>query len=265
MLRRVLVAVLCLVLGFMIQSVIAVSAWLGYFSHMDETYSRYLSGRHEREMVPHGDTCALRVHGSQRVHERRFVYVSQWNRFGHGHQRIVGLRDELPPEEVRSMYEDAGSLAISAYRTSITPLGSSSAIMVTNRFWAGVPFGSLSWYVNDHLARPNDIVLSPDRSFRWEIETPEPIADGIAWLGNNTVARTSPRHTPPSRIALKGTFANTVFFAAIAWPVLLMRRVLRREVRRRRGRCLHCNYQLAGLTTCPECGSVAVKVPSTSS
>jgi hypothetical protein len=50
--------------------------------------------------------------------------------------------------------------------------------------------------------------------------------------------------------------ANTLLYAVVLAGVFIVPPSLRRRARRRRGRCTTCGYQLAGLTTCPECGSV---------
>ncbi len=57
---------------------------------------------------------------------------------------------------------------------------------------------------------------------------------------------------------LWGAFAaNTGVYAAAWWVLLVAPGEVRRALRRRRGRCASCGYDLSGLpggTTCPECG-----------
>jgi len=54
-----------------------------------------------------------------------------------------------------------------------------------------------------------------------------------------------------------GFVANTLLYGAIAGAVLFGPGAARRMLRRRRGHCLKCGYELAGLAMCPECGSDA--------
>lgn len=49
-----------------------------------------------------------------------------------------------------------------------------------------------------------------------------------------------------------------VLAARFAWRVTLA------ALRRRRGRCAHCGYDLAGLSSCPECGSITGRGPENS-
>ncbi len=53
-----------------------------------------------------------------------------------------------------------------------------------------------------------------------------------------------------------GFLANTAFNALILWLLILGPLALRRLVRRRRGRCIKCGYDLRGdfESGCPECG-----------
>ncbi len=53
-----------------------------------------------------------------------------------------------------------------------------------------------------------------------------------------------------------GFAINTVFYAAILWMLWLSPFVVRRFIRRRRGRCIKCGYDLRGAEheACPECG-----------
>ena len=53
---------------------------------------------------------------------------------------------------------------------------------------------------------------------------------------------------------------NTAFYAAMLWPLICgpiaLRRVIRRHIRRKRGLCIACGYDLRGNLShgCPECG-----------
>ena len=54
-----------------------------------------------------------------------------------------------------------------------------------------------------------------------------------------------------------GFAANTAFYGGLVWLVGFGPFVLRRTLRRRRGCCVRCGYDLAGLSRCPECGTGA--------
>ena len=59
----------------------------------------------------------------------------------------------------------------------------------------------------------------------------------------------------PVRPIWPGFAINTLFYAAIVWMPFAPF-VLRRHIRRKRGRCLKCGYDLRGAEheVCPECG-----------
>ena len=62
----------------------------------------------------------------------------------------------------------------------------------------------------------------------------------------------------PLRPIWLGFAINTLFYAAILWMLWLSPFVVRRVVRRKRGRCINCGYDLRGTSEggggCPECG-----------
>ena len=65
------------------------------------------------------------------------------------------------------------------------------------------------------------------------------------------------KHPLPIGMIGNGLAANTAFYGAV-WVVPVFGiPALRRWRRRRRGRCVGCGYELAGLATCPECGRIA--------
>jgi hypothetical protein len=61
-----------------------------------------------------------------------------------------------------------------------------------------------------------------------------------------------------------GFAINTVFYAAVLWVLLALPGAVRRFVRRRRGRCTRCGYDLRATTTgvCPECGGPVTVRPA---
>ncbi|MEE9129392.1 MAG: hypothetical protein V3T84_05190 [Phycisphaerales bacterium] len=60
----------------------------------------------------------------------------------------------------------------------------------------------------------------------------------------------------PLRPIWLGFAINTVFYAAILWLLTLGPFTARRHIRRKRGLCLKCGYDLRGAEheACPECG-----------
>ncbi|MEE9296196.1 MAG: hypothetical protein V3W34_14715 [Phycisphaerae bacterium] len=63
---------------------------------------------------------------------------------------------------------------------------------------------------------------------------------------------------PPFIPVLPGFAINTLFYAAILWLVIPGPFALRRLIRRKRGHCIKCGYDLrhADHEACPECGAV---------
>lgn len=66
----------------------------------------------------------------------------------------------------------------------------------------------------------------------------------------------------PYWVIWRGFLVNTLFYGALLWLVCGGWRMMRSATRRRRGRCVRCNYDLrgraAGSVVCPECGATAV-------
>ncbi|MDY7109254.1 MAG: hypothetical protein SYC29_11525, partial [Planctomycetota bacterium] len=61
----------------------------------------------------------------------------------------------------------------------------------------------------------------------------------------------------PLRPMWPGFLINTLFYAAVLWLLIPGPFMLRRLIRRRRGRCVKCGYDLRGALPgagCPECG-----------
>ena len=64
----------------------------------------------------------------------------------------------------------------------------------------------------------------------------------------------------PLRPIWRGFLTNSLLYAAILWIVLFARRDVRQFIRRKRGLCLACGYDLrhADHAACPECGAGAL-------
>ncbi len=58
----------------------------------------------------------------------------------------------------------------------------------------------------------------------------------------------------PLRPMWGGFVVNTVFYGALLLVAVVVARWVRRRGRARRGLCIGCGYELAGLGVCPECG-----------
>lgn len=63
-----------------------------------------------------------------------------------------------------------------------------------------------------------------------------------------------PERRLPIVPVLPGFALNVIAYATIAWLVLFAPRLYVRHVRRCEGQCAACGYDLAGLSSCPECG-----------
>lgn len=77
-----------------------------------------------------------------------------------------------------------------------------------------------------------------------------------AWLRPNPLD--ADRRKLPLRPYLPGFLVDTLFWGALCFALLLDPGAPRRYLRRRRGRCVSCGYDLRGLApdaACPECGA----------
>ncbi len=76
--------------------------------------------------------------------------------------------------------------------------------------------------------------------------------------------RTFRVRTLPLRPIWVGFAINSVFYASVLWMLMLCPHTLRRVIRRKRGWCVECGYDLRGASggnsggggACPECGHV---------
>ena len=67
-------------------------------------------------------------------------------------------------------------------------------------------------------------------------------------------ARTKTTRRLPLRPLWPGFAVNTAFYGGLVFLLWSAPGFMRRRSRRRRGRCLRCGYELAGVAACPECG-----------
>lgn len=65
----------------------------------------------------------------------------------------------------------------------------------------------------------------------------------------------------PTRPRWLGFMLNTLFYAAVLYIPFVSFAASKRRWRIRRGLCPACAYELAGLTTCPECGRPTLPSP----
>ncbi len=72
------------------------------------------------------------------------------------------------------------------------------------------------------------------------------------WLGGSSF------RLLPLRPIWPGFALNTLFYAAVVWSLIFGRFALRRHIRRKRGLCVACGYDLrhADHDACPECGAM---------
>jgi len=147
-------------------------------------------------------------------------------------------------------------------------------ILVSKDGVARCTYASLLWSPSDGI----DLQLRPTQSFHLGIMislravtittlTDEPtIALGIfhkyEFCGIVLVHRGVPGHMELRPRRLRGLSLPTPFVIGclLAYPgIFLMRGPIRRSIRRRRGECLACAYDLTGNTSgvCPECGKAA--------
>jgi hypothetical protein len=76
------------------------------------------------------------------------------------------------------------------------------------------------------------------------------------WLADPPALGAKPLRSIPLCPRAIGLAANAAIVAAAFWCVVPGPRLLRRRLRRARGRCADCGYDLAHLEqpVCPECG-----------
>lgn len=80
--------------------------------------------------------------------------------------------------------------------------------------------------------------------------------------GPSLLTKKFPRMVPLAPI-WSGFIINTLFYAALIWCVTAGPFVMRRALRKRRGRCLECAYPIGEGDVCTECGEATAGVSPT--
>ncbi len=80
----------------------------------------------------------------------------------------------------------------------------------------------------------------------WLVARPDPVRR-CGLLGTTWMTGASDAPDIPLIPILPGFLLDTLFYAAPWWLILITPGALKRSRRRRRGRCIHCGYDLAGL------------------
>ncbi len=82
--------------------------------------------------------------------------------------------------------------------------------------------------------------------------------DGLQFRQRNATAGTTLSYPVilPVHVLWPGLVINTIFYAALLWLITLGPFTARRMIRRKRGHCIKCGYDLshADHVACPECG-----------
>jgi len=120
------------------------------------------------------------------------------------------------------------------------------------------------------------VAFTPEGTFGYDLVNriraglPLRAVEGAYWRAAGTPTAGTPKATPDAvvvvpanglKILLRpiwpGFAINTVFYAAILWLFALGPFAARRVIRRKRGHCIKCGYDLRGAEheVCPECGA----------
>ncbi len=105
---------------------------------------------------------------------------------------------------------------------------------------------------------------APSNVIRYRAGLPMRTFEGSVWVDMNR-RRVTEQHAVkiwgdrppiPFQLLWVGFAINTIFYAAILWLLTLGPFTARRMIRRKRGHCIKCGYDLRGdfSAGCPECG-----------
>ena len=171
--------------------------------------------------------------------------------FGYGptaiSKKVEKFHEIHIPFELDKRYESWESMLSFGYR--VYTKFSSKALedaqrdlfLQTFALYVGWPASSLASY-RTYYYRPADIDAGLDPiAEEWESGLLFVVGDN-RWI--------------PFRPIWPGFAINTVFYAAILWLLTLGPFTARRIIRRKRGHCIKCGYDLRGTSgaVCPECG-----------
>jgi hypothetical protein len=119
------------------------------------------------------------------------------------------------------------------------------------KLWVGLPFRCATGNVWRESHESNSPISVPFTRFQY-------------WYDGMSVWHTTKPF--PIRPVWPGFAINTIFYAAVLWVLLAFPGAVRRFVRRRRGRCTRCGYDLRGQVAddnrqilCPECGTPGLR------
>ena len=164
------------------------------------------------------------------------------------------------------LYTERGALGLSIAGYSMVPVPSGHEVFFAGSVgslehsdidrrpaWAIAPFGG-----------HNEVVLAVASGWPWHAASGQDRwlqAPGLPGT-HMTVARFEiggEQFRIPLVPSWRGLLANTLFYAPFVLCVLLLLNLHRRARRRRKDRCVACNYDLSGIAgPCPECGCVDV-------
>ena len=106
-------------------------------------------------------------------------------------------------------------------------------------------------------------LLALQSPYRWTFIPSDGWTTQVELLGPGIVVSTDRKHkiiglpfVLPLRPIWPGFAINTMFYVALLWLLTLGPFTARRMIRRKRGRCIKCGYDLRGTEheVCPECG-----------
>ena len=248
-----MIVVVCLTFGAILNVAVAWAAVLcgepGYERVVagraaDRAWARdHLDDQRSGCVVFEGETVGLRVQGLYEVHP--------WRCRRGEREPIDGvLQAEASVVTFRQILDDwLPQVSATAIRENFHDL--LDPINVVERIAAGWPSAALECR---RVRRGNPECL-PRRCIRiprvrWPLEQ-----DGIYRL-HLVFGQLNIEGDLPIRPIPGGFVTNTLFYAAILWLVIPGPFALRRHLRRKRGLCVPCGYDLRGnpLDGCPECG-----------
>ncbi len=139
--------------------------------------------------------------------------------------------------------------------------------------WCEIDYHTILVRQGDHPALMNDLgvtfVVLDDRIVvkdddgnvlsEMMLARGDAVAGGVLLPIRNRVVGVYDLRALPMRPLWLGFAINTIFYAAILWPLICGPFVLRRLIRRKRGLCVACGYDIrhADHDACPECGAVS--------